>query len=91
MPVSLCLTWPAQRLIEGTTTDISIAGMRLVIDLELIVGERVRLDCAFCSAVGLVRSARLEPRRRREAWHVGIEFLTLRIKQPRGSLVSKDF
>jgi hypothetical protein len=89
MDVTFCLTWPAQHAFTGTTTDISITGMRFTIDTELHVGDRLRLDCDFCSAVAIVRSAHQRTRDAGRPWQAGVEFLTLRIKHARGGLVSK--
>lgn len=91
MPVSYCLSWPADRTFEGTTEDVSISGMRFTGGLELAPEERLRLDCDFCSAVAVVRNSRLNAAGRGNSWQSGVEFLTLRIKHPRGSLLSKDF
>jgi hypothetical protein len=92
MPVQYCVTWPATRQFSGVTEDLSISGMRFTTDLELVRNEHLRIDCEFCSAVGSVRS--VLPRRQHArgpvAWTVGVEFLTLRIKHTRGSLISED-
>ncbi len=89
MPVTFCLTWPAQHAFTGTTEDISIAGMRLTTDVELHLDDRLRLDCDFCSAIALVRRVQARTRSAAQPWQVGVEFLTLRIKRARGGLVSK--
>jgi curved DNA-binding protein CbpA len=91
MPVSYCLSWPADRSFEGMTEDLSISGMRFTGALELVIEERLRLDCDFCSAVAVVRNSRPAERGRAGMWQSGVEFLTLLIKHPRGSLLSKDF
>lgn len=88
MAVQYCLTWPALREFSGATQDLSIAGMRFTTDLELVPQERLRMDCEFCSAVAIVRSAHQHHRHTRLEWAVGVEFLTLRIKQTRGSLIA---
>jgi curved DNA-binding protein CbpA len=90
MPISFCLTWPATRQFTGTTQDVSISGMRFSTDLELIPNETIRIDCEFCSAIGVVRSSHQQARHPRLAWQIGVEFLTLTIKQTRGSFVSGD-
>jgi len=91
MPVSYCLSWPADRSFEGITEDVSISGMRFTSALELVPEERLRIDCDFCSAVAVVRNSRVDESRHGAVWQSGVEFLTLRIKHPRGSLLSKDF
>jgi hypothetical protein len=64
--------------------------MRFTGTLELAIQERLRIDCAFCSAVAVVRHAQPDARSRHAPWQSGVEFLTLRIKHPRGSLISAD-
>jgi curved DNA-binding protein CbpA len=89
MPLEFCVTWPATRQFSGITQDISISGMRFSTALELMRGERIRIDCEFCSAVGIVRSSIRRMTPPPGAWDVGLEFVTLLIKQTRGSIVSK--
>ncbi|MEO8482395.1 MAG: DnaJ domain-containing protein [Acidobacteriota bacterium] len=91
MAVSYCLSWPTDRTFEGVTENVSISGMRFTSTLELAPGERVRIDCEFCSAVAVVRNSESADGAGGATWHSGVEFLTLHIKHPRGSLVSKDF
>jgi hypothetical protein len=71
-----------------TTEDISINGARFLSAFELAAGQIVKLDGAFCTAVGVVRHAQVEPESRPPRWCIGVEFLTLQIKQPRGAFVS---
>jgi curved DNA-binding protein CbpA len=73
---------------EGVTQNLSVAGLRLLSSSEVAVDQIVRLDCEFCSAVGVVRYAHEASGRSRRWWEVGIEFKTLHVKQTRGSLVS---
>jgi DnaJ domain len=89
--MSYCLTWPTNRSFDGLTDDLSIAGMRFTSSLELAPQERLRIDCGFCSAVAVVRNSRRASRDGMPAWQSGVEFLTLRIKHPKGGLVSRDF
>jgi curved DNA-binding protein CbpA len=73
---------------SGTTEDLSLHGMRLLTRARIPVGERLRLECSFCSAVAVVRSARADEGQRRGSWQYGVEFLTLRLKHQRGGLFS---
>jgi curved DNA-binding protein CbpA len=72
----------------GSTEDFSLNGMRLLSPVALAPGERVRIECGFCSVVAVVRSATPEGSGRRRGWHCGVEFLTLRLKRERGGLIS---
>ena len=56
--------------------------------VDLPIGQHLRLDCDFCTAVGIVRHVRLTPDGPPLQWHIGVEFVTLLIKQTRGAFVS---
>jgi curved DNA-binding protein CbpA len=92
LPRSLPLTFrraeSSRQVLRGTTDDVSLNGARFSSDSHLRVGERVSLECQFCSAVAVVRSVRVFTVQGRERCEVGVEFLTLRIKHARGGLVS---
>jgi hypothetical protein len=88
MPVAFCLSWPARVLLTGTTEDVSISGMRLTAGRELPIEALLRIDCEFCSAVGVVRSASRRVGARPQAWTIGVEFLTVSVKRPLGNFVS---
>jgi len=73
---------------DSVTENLSVAGLCLLSPLELAVDQIIRLDCEFCSAVGVVRYAHEASGRSRKWWQAGIEFKTLHLKQTRGGLVS---
>jgi hypothetical protein len=73
---------------DGVTENLSVAGLRLLSSQEVAVDRVVRLDCEFCSAVGVVRYAHEASGRSRRWWEIGIEFKTVHVKRMRGSLVS---
>lgn len=88
MPVTFQLQATGQATWSGTTEDVSLLGMRLCSGVNLAVGARVKVDCAFCRAVAVVKSAA----RGRGPWpgnrEYGLEFVTLHIKRERGGLLS---
>jgi curved DNA-binding protein CbpA len=86
MPVTFYRSGAPDVACSGTTEDFSLNGMRLHTNVSLPVGERVRIDCGFCSAVAVVRSER--PDEDQGGWQSGVEFLTLRIKHKRGGLLN---
>ena len=88
LAVQLEQSWPAEASIAATSEDLSIHGMRLVVPTELWVGACVRIACDFCDAVGEVSNVQAAPDAGPSAWRVGIRFLTICVRQPRGSLVS---
>lgn len=86
--VDIRLAGPEPQTFAATTEDISINGARFSCPAELVRGQRLKLDCAFCTAVGIVRHVEAAPDRRPPQWHIGVEFVTLLIKQSRGVFVS---
>lgn len=86
--VNIRLSGPQPRAFGVTTDDISINGARFTSAVELAAGQLLQLDCAFCTAVGILRHAHVERESRPPRWHIGVEFITLLIKQPRGAFVS---
>jgi hypothetical protein len=77
-----------QGTFDATTKDISITGARVTSGVDLPIGQHLKLDCGFCTAVGIVRHVRPAPDSRPPQWHIGVEFVTLLIKQTRGAFVS---
>lgn len=72
----------------GVAENLNVKGMQFRSDVAIPIGERLQIDCEFCSAVAIVRTIRTEPWASRRGSHYGVEFLTLRIKRERGGLVS---
>ena len=62
-------------------------GMGVLSAVELSPGERLRIECEFCSAVGIIKTVRPDAGNARR-WHYGVEFLRLYIKHERGGLFS---
>jgi hypothetical protein len=90
MRVALRTSAAPRVVLEAVATDLSLAGMRLRTDAALKVGDRIAIDCVFCSAVAVVKSTLLHqgvkaPLQRVEC---GIEFVTLLLRKDRGGLVS---
>lgn len=72
---------------RGVTLDISLAGMRFTTSSPLGLDDVLLMETEFCSAIGVVRSARQRPAAQND-WEVGVQFLTLRVKKQRGALFS---
>jgi hypothetical protein len=86
--VQITLSGADARTFDATTTDISITGARVTSSIDLPIGQHLRLNCSFCIAVGIVRHVQPAPNQRPPHWHVGVEFVTLLVKQTRGVFVS---
>jgi hypothetical protein len=81
------VTWPQQQAIAATMRDVSLNGMQFTSDVRLQANQIVRIDCAELRA--LARVAHVEPNTDGSApWRAGVEFLTLRFRQVRGTFVS---
>lgn len=86
LPVRFFITWPQTRPYGAVTEDVSINGMKFVTTIDLVPGERVKIETDLCNAVAVVRHARQEANS--PFWVIGVEFLTLLIKPTTGLLVS---
>lgn len=87
MRVTLVRAIAPRDICKAATQDVSLQGMRFLTRTQLAIDERVQVDCEFCSAVAVVRSVR--PHGVDAAgWECGVQFLTLRVKQQRGGLIS---
>lgn len=88
MPMTFRLAKSRHQIWTGTTEDVSLNGMRFLSRIEIPIGERLRIECDFCSAVGVVTSSRRHTGNRPGRWQCGVEFSRLRIKHARGGLFS---
>jgi DnaJ-class molecular chaperone len=72
---------------KGVTENISLDGMRFLSNVPVDIGERLRIDCDFCSAVGVVRNTRPYPGNSESGFECGVQFLRMRFKHQRGGLL----
>jgi len=85
LAVQITVAGDPPRSFSAITEDISINGARIVSSVLVAAQQRLKLDCAICTAIGVVRHVQPDDGGR---CRVGIEFVTLLIKQPRGAFVS---
>jgi hypothetical protein len=64
--------------------------MRLISQHELMPDQRLKIQCSFCNAVGLVTRVTVESVGWMPRWRAGVRFLTLQIKQIRGAFLSLE-
>jgi len=88
LPMTFRLSTSRARVWCGTTEDLSLYGMRFLSDAPVPHGERVQIECDFCSAVATVKFVRQVDTSGKPSWQCGVEFLTLRFKHSRGGLLS---
>ena len=86
--VEVRVTWPQPEPIRGEMRDLSLNGMMFVTAAPLQPNQIVRIDCEELRALG--RVAHVEPDIETTSTRIGIEFLTLRFWQVRGSFVSTE-
>ena len=87
--IDIWVTWPQPTPIRGEMRNLSLNGMSFVAPVPLQLNQVVRIDCSELRA--LARVAHVE--RDTEGgvgFHAGVEFLTLRFRQIRGSFVSAE-
>lgn len=85
--IAFYVTWPQGEAFSGDMRDLSLNGMQFVTAVRLQHNQIVKIDCAELRALGRVAHAKLDSEAP-ERWATGIEFLTLRFRQSRGSFVS---
>lgn len=86
--VEVRVTWPQTEPLRGEMRDLSLNGMLFVTAVPLQPNQIVRVDCTELRALG--RVAHVEPDPDSGGTRTGIEFLTLRFSQVRGSFVSVE-
>ena len=87
--IDLWVTWPQVAPIRGEMRNLSLNGMSFVAPMRLQQNQVVRIDCSELRA--LARVAHIERDAERSGgFSVGVEFLTLRFRQLRGSFVSAE-
>jgi hypothetical protein len=83
------VTWPQATPLMVEMRDLSLNGMRFVAPAALELNQIVRVDCPELRALGRVAHLKRD-QALPERWLTGIEFLTLRFWQVRGSFVSAE-
>ena len=86
--VEIRVTWPQAEPHRGEMRDLSLNGMSFVTTVPLQPNQIVRVDCTELRALG--RVAHVEPDPDGGSTRTGIEFLTLRFSQVRGSFVAVE-
>lgn len=87
--VEIRVTWPQATPFMGAMRDLSLNGMSFAAPMCLEMHQIVRVDCSELRALGRVAHVARDPEIF-EHWVTGIEFLTLRFWQVRGSFVSAE-
>jgi hypothetical protein len=89
--IDLYVSWPQSAPFAAEMRDLSLNGMQIAAGAPLQLNQIVKIDCETCAAVARVAHCKRERTSLTgagERWLVGVEFLTLRFRKPRGSFVS---
>jgi hypothetical protein len=84
--VDIYVAWPQQPL-TAEMRDLSLNGMQFVSAIRLQPNQVVKIECSELHALGRVAHTKPDEETP-DRWSTGIEFLTLRFRQLRGSFVS---
>jgi hypothetical protein len=85
--VDIWVTWPQEAPIRADMRNLSLNGMQFVAPVRLHLNQVVRIDCSELRALARVAHVEPDPESGR-LFRAGVEFLTLRFRQVRGSFVS---
>jgi hypothetical protein len=87
--IDVWVTWPQDAPIPAEMRNLSLNGMSFASAVRFEPNQIVRIDCTELRALG--RVAHIEhDASSREPFSVGVEFLTLRFRQVRGSFVTAE-
>jgi molecular chaperone DnaJ len=88
--VELYVAWPQPTPYAAEMRDLSMNGMRLSTAAPLQQNQIVKIACAACATVARVAHCEREsaPPGAPPRWLVGVEFLTLRFANARGTFIS---
>ena len=87
--IHIWVTWPQAAPFQSEMRDLSLNGMSFVSAVRVQHNQVVRIDCSELRA--LARVAHIERDTEGSGgFNVGVEFLTLRFRQIRGSFVSAE-
>jgi hypothetical protein len=87
--IDVWVTWPQVAPIRGEMRNLSLNGMSFVAPMRLLENQVVRIDCSELRALARVAHIERDPELS-GGFSVGVEFLTLRFRQVRGSFVSAE-
>ena len=85
-PIRYRTNWRQREFMTGRMLDLSLTGLRIAIDQELAINQRLAIDCSACEGVGKVAHCRQAGTTASSGYTIGVEFLTLDFKHRKGSL-----
>jgi len=85
--IAVYVSWPQPEPFAGEMRDLSLNGMQFAASMYLHENQIVKIDCAVLGALARVAYSARDTMGL-DRWISGVEFLTLRFRQQRGSFVS---
>jgi curved DNA-binding protein CbpA len=85
--IEIWVAWPQEAALRAEMRDLSLNGMSFIIAARFHLNQVVRIDCSELRALARVAHIEDAPEGR-GLFSVGVEFMTLRFRQVRGSFVS---
>lgn len=89
-PLTFYINWPNTQKYIGQTQDVSLNGLQIVTDVNLEIGQPIKIMSSVLDAVARVVNQRENEHIQFKQWRVGLEFLTLRFHHTRGTFLSID-
>jgi curved DNA-binding protein CbpA len=87
--IDIYVTWPQPSAYQGQMRDLSLNGMLFAANVRLHENQIVKIDCHELRALARVAHTKQDADSG-DLWSTGVEFLTLRFRQIRGSFVSAE-
>jgi hypothetical protein len=87
--IDVWVTWPQDAPIRAEMRNLSLNGMSFATAVRLEANQIVRIDCTELRALGRIAHIRHDASGAAR-FSVGVEFLTLRFRQLRGSFISAE-
>ncbi len=82
--------WPHQTGMRGKIKDLSPHGMLIHAEQPLTEGQIIKASGELLSTVARVVNCRPLPREAQSAYGIGVEFITLLLRQGHGTFFSAD-
>ena len=87
--ITVSVTWPQTTPIEGEMRDLSLNGMSFASTVRFELNQVVHIECSELRALGRIAHVERDTDARGR-FTAGVEFLTLRFRQVRGTFVSAE-
>ena len=87
--ITVSVTWPQTVPIEGEMRDLSLNGMSFASVVRFELNQVVKIECSELRALGRIAHVERDADQRGR-FTAGVEFLTLRFRQARGTFVSAE-